>query len=89
VVAARGERVLLVGECRWRGAPMGRDVLDDLYAFKLPALAQTGTDVSAASVALFSKVGFRAGLVTEAHARGNVRLVDVERLVAELQPLPR
>jgi AAA+ ATPase superfamily predicted ATPase len=83
VVGARGSQVTVVGECRWRRGPMPRQVLADLRRYKLPALAQTGVDVSSARVVLFSHGGFGQGLVQEAR-EGSVALVDASRLVADL-----
>lgn len=84
VVGARGSSITIAGECRWQGRPISRDVLDDLLEYKLPALAQTGVDVSSASIVLFSRTGFRPGLVAEASRRGNVELVDPAGLLAGL-----
>lgn len=83
VVAASGRRVAMVAECRWTGQPMRRAVLDDLLAYKLPALAQAGVDVSEARVVLFSRSGFARDLAVVAAERG-VRLVGVDELVADL-----
>jgi hypothetical protein len=84
VVGVRGTRITVVGECRWRREPMPREVLDDLLEHKLPALAQTGADVSSARVVLFSRGGFRRALVEEARG-GSVELVDLTRLVDDLR----
>jgi len=83
VVGALGTRVAVVGECRWRAEAMPRDVLDDLLEHKLPALAQAGADVSSVKVSLFSRGGFRAGLV-DGTRRSSVELVDPTRLVRDL-----
>ncbi|HWP62755.1 MAG TPA: ATP-binding protein [Candidatus Binatia bacterium] len=83
VVGARGDVVTVVGECRWQSRPMGRDVLRDLVEYKLPALGQTGVDVSGAAIVLFSRAGFRKELVAEAARRGDVRLVDLATLLEE------
>lgn len=84
VVGARGTTVTLVGECRWQGGAMGREVLDDLVEYKVPALAQAGVDVSSASIALFSRAGFRGSLEKEAARREGVELVDLRRLIEDL-----
>ena len=83
VVGARGTRVTVVGECRWRRGAMPHEVLGDLLEHKLPALAQAGVDVSSARVVLFSRGGFGQGLIQEAR-RGSVELVDLSRLVQDL-----
>lgn len=83
IVGARGDLVTVVGECRWQRRPMGSDVLRDLVDYKLPALAQTGVDVSRATIVLFSRAGFRKELVDEAARRGDVHLVDLPMLLSE------
>ena len=86
VVGASGDRVTVVGECRWQQRAMAREVLNDLLEFKLPALAQTRVEISSPSLALFSRAGFRDGLVNEAAERGDVELVDLDRLLADFRP---
>ncbi len=83
LVGARGERVTVVGECRWQRRRMGREVLQDLLDYKLPALAQVGVDVRGATILLFSRSGFRKELVQEAGRRGDVELVDLPVLVGQ------
>jgi uncharacterized protein len=83
VVAASGRRVTLAGECKWTNLPMRRRVLDDLLEYKLPALAQTGVDVSQAQIVLFSRSGFAPDLVNQGRER-EVQLVDVDRLAGDL-----
>jgi uncharacterized protein len=85
VVGALGHRVTVVGECKWQARPMDRGPLQALRAFKLPALAQTGVDISGAQVVLFSRGGFTPDLREEA-AQSNVTLVDVEDLLRTLSP---
>ncbi len=86
VVGAHGRKVVVVGECRWRSQRMGRDVLDDVVEYKLPALAQTGADISGVRVALFSRSGFRAELREMAARRGDVVLVELADLAAWTAP---
>lgn len=83
VVGARGDRVTLVGECRWQRRRVGRELLADVLERKLPALAQVGVDVRGASILLFSRSGFRKDLVEEAARRGDVVLVDLPTLLGE------
>ncbi len=83
VVGARGDRVTLVGECRWQRRRVGRELLADVLEHKLPALAQVGVDVSGASILLFSRSGFRRDLVDEVARRGDVVLVDLPTLLGE------
>jgi uncharacterized protein len=82
IVGASGNNVTVVGECRWRSQQMGRDVLADIPDYKLPALAQTGVDVSSVTIVLFSKSGFRKELREAASFRGNVELVELPRLLS-------
>jgi AAA+ ATPase superfamily predicted ATPase len=86
IVGASGNRITVVGECKFRARPMTREVLDSLRAYKLPALAQAGVDVSDAEIVLFSRSGFTRSLQTHAEQTG-VMLVDVPGLLADLSPL--
>jgi hypothetical protein len=86
VVGARGDRVTVVGECRWQRGQMGRRLLTDIFDHKLPALAQSGVDVSAVTIVLFSRSGFRKELREEASRRGNVELIDLSKLLGNLAP---
>lgn len=86
VVGARREKVTVVGECRWQRRQMGREVLTDLVDYKLPALAQSGVDVSAVMIVLFSRSGFRRDLQEAAARQGNIELVDLTKLLGELGP---
>lgn len=81
VVGALGQKVVVVGECRWQRQRMGTQVLDELVEYKLPALAQSGVDVSKAGIALFSRSGFRSELRAAAAQRGDVELVDLADVV--------
>jgi uncharacterized protein len=83
IVGARGANVTVVGECRWQNQQMNHQILTNLLDHKLPALVQTGVDTSSVTIVLFSKSGFRKRLVEEASGRGNVELVDLERLLGD------
>lgn len=83
VVAARGDRVVVVGECRWQRRRMGIRALSELLEHKLPALAQAGVDVHGAAIVLFSRSGFRKELVEAASEREDVTLVELGTLVGE------
>jgi len=83
VVAARGDRVVVVGECRWQRRRMGIRALSELLEHKLPALAQAGVDVRGAAIVLFSRSGFRKELVEAASEREDVTLVELGTLVGE------
>jgi AAA+ ATPase superfamily predicted ATPase len=62
----------IFGECKWRNAPVGPDVLDDLIrkAVLLPRFKNVW-------YMLFSKSGFTDALKRRAAGGGNVQLVDV------------
>jgi AAA+ ATPase superfamily predicted ATPase len=83
VVGARKTEALVVGECKWNQRQvMGKQVLDDLLQFKLPALAQTGVSVQSPQIVLFSRAGFGQDLVAAARSHGRVRLVGLDELVS-------
>lgn len=42
VVGAQHRRLRVIGECEWTSRPMPKRVLDDLLAYKLPAIVQAG-----------------------------------------------
>jgi AAA+ ATPase superfamily predicted ATPase len=83
VVGASGDKVTVVGECRWQSRQMGREVLADILDYKLPALAQSGLDVSSVRLVLFSRSGFSKALREAAALRRNVDLVALSRLLSE------
>ena len=80
VGTARG-RVALVGEVRWRSAPMDVGVLGDLDRFKLPALRQAAPVVDEPIIVLVSRAGFTPGLRDAAARTPSIRLVELEELV--------
>jgi len=82
VVASARSRVTFVGECKWTGGRVSRKVLADLEEFKIPALRQAGARFAAGGpeILLFSKSGFKDGLVEEATARKDLRLVGLDEL---------
>jgi uncharacterized protein len=83
VVGAKGKVVTLVGECRWRNRPVGPDLLDDLLAYKLPALHQAGLRTTGdLRIALFSRSGFTAAARKSAELHAGVELIDAT-VVAE------
>lgn len=89
VVAARGSRVQLVGECKWTSRPMPLQVLVDLLDHKLPALAEEGRlelPPKGPSIMLFSRSGFSSALRARVagEASGAVRLIEPEELVRGL-----
>jgi AAA+ ATPase superfamily predicted ATPase len=86
VVGLRRGAVSVVAECKWTGKPMGRQVLDELEGYKLPAMRQAKVKIASEgpSIALFSKSGFDRRLVGLAAERTDVRLVGLDELVAGL-----
>jgi len=61
------------GECKWRTAPTGEDVLDDLI--RRAGLFSGFTNIR---YMLFSKSGFTGALRSRATSQGNITLVGVE-----------
>jgi uncharacterized protein len=82
VVGVARSRVTLVGECKWTSGRMSAKVLDDLEAYKIPALRQDGARLAGDRplILLFSKSGFKDNLVGRATGRDDVRLIDLEEL---------
>lgn len=89
VVAARGSRVQVVGECNWTSRPMPMKVLTDLLEFKLPALAEEGRlrlPPEGPPILLFSRSGFSQALHARSavEAPGMIRLIEPDELVRGL-----
>ncbi len=87
VVAAHRRRLKIVGECKWTVRPMRKQVLDDLLAWKLPALLQEGRPSvgrNGPRVVLFCRAGFEGALVDAAASDGRIELVELSRLVETL-----
>ena len=82
VVGMHGGAATVLGEAKWTRARMPKSVLDDLRTFKIPALEQSGIDVSSASIALFSRSGFMPDLAREASS-SNVRLVNLASVLGD------
>jgi uncharacterized protein len=84
IVGLGRSAVTVVGECKWTAGRMTRKVLDDLEAFKLPAMRQARLRVASPQIVLFSRSGFTEGLLELAAERDDMRLVDVGQLVSDL-----
>ena len=84
VVALNGTTVVAVAEAKWTNKPLSAKVLADLVEFKLPAMLQSGLEVSVPEIVLASKSGFSDGLVDEAAKNTNVTLVDARQLLSDL-----
>jgi AAA+ ATPase superfamily predicted ATPase len=78
VVALGADGELVAGECKWRNAPVGAEVLETL-AYRA---ALVKPDARKVDLVLFSKSGFADSCRREAQARGNVALVDAADLFA-------
>lgn len=85
VVGSGRSGVALVGECKWTTRKLSTRVLHELETYKIPALRQSGLKLSAQpEILLFSRSGFKQGLVDLAAARDDVHLVTADDVVAEL-----
>jgi len=84
IVGGRDRLVTVIGEVKWTNRPMRKRTLDDLRELKVPALAQSGVEVSGAEVVLFSRSGFDEDLLAEATA-GRIRLVGLDELLFGLR----
>jgi hypothetical protein len=85
IVGLRRGSVTVVGECKWTNRPLGAQVLSDLETYKLPAIRQAKVKIAAGPlIVLFSKSGFKRNLIEIAAERTDVRLVELDELVAGL-----
>lgn len=82
IVGLAGDRVTLIGECRWRTRAMDADVLRDIEQYKLPALRQAGlrVDERSVQVLLFSRSGFSRALDRAAADEERIMLVPLVEL---------
>ena len=71
---------LLLGECKWTSAPVGRAVFDDLTA--LASSVRWHGDDRNVRYALFSRAGFTDELQTVAYERPEVYLYGLTELAA-------
>jgi hypothetical protein len=71
---------LLLGECKWTPAPVGRVLFDDLTALE-PSVRWHGADREV-SYGLFSRAGFTDELQTVADERPDLYLYGLEELAA-------
>lgn len=86
VVGLTRSAVGVIGECKWTKAPMALGVLEDLHAYKIPAMRQAKVRFARGGprTVLFSRGGFRGDLRQVAERRDDVTLVSAEQLVADL-----
>ncbi len=86
VVGLRRGVVGLVGECKWTAAQMTARTLEDLEAYKLPAMLQGKVRFASGGplILLFSRSGFSRSLVELAAGREDLRLVGLDELVGGL-----
>ena len=86
IVGLKRSSVAVIGECKWTARALGRDVLDDLETYKIPALRQAGVKIAKdAQIVLFAKSGFTPALRAIADRRPDVLLVDVDQLDEDLR----
>jgi AAA+ ATPase superfamily predicted ATPase len=79
-VAAVNDEYILLGECRWRGRPVGDDVLAELKRKAARVAGQEGASRRRQVLALFSRAGFTETLQAQAAAEG-VLLMDLDDIV--------
>lgn len=77
--AGPSPQVALLGEAKFRAGPIGLRVLADLERAR-SLLAQRVSVDEDAKLLLFSASGFDRSLIAAAHRRGDVELIDLERL---------
>jgi AAA+ ATPase superfamily predicted ATPase len=81
-VAVAGRTVLAACEAKWTTKPLAASVLTSLLEHKLPAMAQSGFDVSKAEIILASRSGFTDGVRSLAPEHPNVILVDAKDMLS-------
>ncbi|MGH2894644.1 MAG: ATP-binding protein [Solirubrobacteraceae bacterium] len=86
VVGLARSVVTLVGECKWTKGQMPLSVLEDLDAYKIPAMRESKIRFAkdGPHIVLFGRGGFSEPLKRRAEQRGNVALISVEQLVSDL-----
>lgn len=86
LVGLKRSVVTVVGECKWTTGTLSIGVLNDLEAFKIPAMRQAGVRFAKGGpvIVLVSKSGFGESLVRIAADRDDLLLVHADTLVAEL-----
>lgn len=80
MVAVARSVVTLVGECKWTKGRMPLSVLEDLDAYKIPAMREGRIRFArdGPQIVLFSRGGFSEALNRLAEQRGDVALISVE-----------
>jgi len=73
-IAYSGENAVF-GECKWRGAPTGEDILHETAC-----KAELFSNFKSIHYMLFSKSGFTEELMSSAVSRGDITLIGVEDL---------
>lgn len=87
VVGLQRKRLQVVGECKWTRSVMPASVLEDLRAYKIPAVAHKHslkTGASGPRIVLFARGGFSKALHEIAAADPQVELIDAGDLVRVL-----
>ncbi|MGO9247796.1 MAG: ATP-binding protein [Solirubrobacteraceae bacterium] len=81
-LSGSGNRVTVIGECRWRNKAMDGAILTEIDDFKLPALRQAGYEIDEdLRVLLFSRGGYNGTLSRAASANGRLRLVGIDEVM--------
>jgi AAA+ ATPase superfamily predicted ATPase len=82
-VGTMRNRVTLVAECKWTNRTLSPSIVDELDAYKIPALHEAGFRITAQpKLILFSKAGYSARLRDLASHDARIELIDV---AAELE----
>jgi hypothetical protein len=87
VVGLARSVVSVVGECKWTKGQMPLSVLEDLDAYKIPAMREGKIRFArdGPHIVLFSRGGFSVALKRLAEQRADLTLVSVEQLVYDLR----
>ena len=79
IVGLSGDRVTVIGECRWRNKAMDGSVLTGIEDYKLPALRQAGYEIADdLQVLLFSRSGYNHAVERAAAKDKRLRLLGAE-----------
>ena len=87
VVGAQRGSLRVVGECKWTSTALPLKVLEDVRAFKVPAIEQEGHLASGEQplqIVLFSRSGFDERLTSVAATDPLLRLVSADTVVGDL-----
>ncbi len=78
VVGAKRGRVTVIAECKWTNKPLTPAIVEELDAYKIPALLDSGLKVIAdPKIILFCRSGYDDALTALASGSSRIELVDV------------